>query len=111
MPAARRASSSSGQTRACASTYSSIFSGRTRRTNALRCVTSRPLVRALDRRGAALAREPLGVAARAEGGNRVLRQALPLPQPREQRTDVALEGLEQEPVGAEDVALGLRGRN
>ena len=68
------------------------------------------LVRALDGRGAALVREPLGVAAGAERLDRVRLDAELRAQPREQRPDVGLERLEQDPVRAEHVALALRRR-
>ena len=49
-PAPRSASSISGQTSRCASMYSSIWSGRTSRTNALRWVIAPPCVEPLVRR-------------------------------------------------------------
>src|SRR5438309_7500265 len=111
MPAPRRASSISGQTARCARTYSSIRSGRTWRTNAVRCVMRPPhrsasqlLVCAFDRRGAAFARELGRVASLAEGGDGIVRDAELLPEAAEQRAHVLLERFEENAVRAEHVA-------
>src|SRR6266516_7933450 len=116
MPAPRTASSISGQTFSCALTYSSALSGRTRSTNALRSVTLPPspafssqlFVGTLDRSGAAPARECVSVSSVAERRDGVVVDAEPLSQTAEQRTDVGLERLEQDPVAAEHVSRQLR---
>src|SRR5262245_48010098 len=110
MPAFRNASSISGQTLRCASTYSSIRSGRTRRTKATRWVTSETsrLVGALNRRGPALAGDFVPVATLAEGEDRILGDADLVPQPRQQRPHIRLERVDENAMGAQHVPLALR---
>src|SRR6266853_4338272 len=101
MPASRIAASISGQTFRWASTYSSILSGRTWRTKALRCVmspprsnVSGPLVRALDRRSPAFAGKPLRVTPATESLDRIGFDADLRSQASDQRAHVGLERLE-----------------
>src|SRR5437763_16998290 len=107
MPASRSACSISGQTFRCASRYSSIFSGRTPRTKALRSVMSEARVGALDRRGSTFLREPFVEAAGTERRNGVGLEAEVCAEAREQRARVRLERLDEDAVRSQDVACQL----